>query len=73
MSDDTRDKVIRLETKVESLERKLCEAVGKLDEIHGAFLQAKGARYIIVGSAAVAGAITGFGVKFLPWIGSLPK
>lgn len=73
MTEDTRDKVIRLETKVENLEKKLCEVGVKIDEIHAAFLQAKGARYIIVAAAAVAGMIAGFAGKWLPFLGSLPK
>lgn len=73
MTDDTRDKVIALEVQVSNLEGDVLSMARKVDEMHAILLQAKGARFVIVAAAAVAGAITSFAVKFIPWTMSLPK
>jgi hypothetical protein len=73
VTDDTRDRVIRLETQVENLDADMQAMSRKVDEMHEILLQAKGARYIIVAAAAIAGGVTSFLIKFLPWSGTLPK
>lgn len=73
MTDDTRDRVIALEVKVQHLEDKLDKAATKITEMHDVFMQAKGARWVIVAAAGIGGAVAGFTVKFIPWIGTLSK
>lgn len=73
MTDDTRDRVIALEVKVQHLEDKLDKAVFKITQMHDLLMQAKGVRYVIVAAAGIGGVIAGFTVKFLPWIGTAPK
>lgn len=73
MTDDTRDRVIALEVKVDNLTEAVKARDAKIDEMHNVLMQAKGARYVIVGAAAVAGAVTGFLMKILPFTHSLPK
>lgn len=73
MTDDTRDRVIALEVKVDNLKTADEARDKKIDEMHDVLMQAKGARYVIVGAAAVAGAVTGFLVKLVPFTHSLPK
>jgi hypothetical protein len=73
MIDNTRDRVIALEVKVDNLRRAVEDRDEKIDEMHDILLQAKGARYVIVAAAAIAGAITGFLVKLVPFTHTLPK
>lgn len=73
MTDDTRDRVIRLEAEVENLENAVHSMSHKVDQMHEVLMQAKGARYVIVAAAAVAGGITSFLIKMVPWAGTLPK
>jgi hypothetical protein len=70
---DTRDRVIRMEAEVDNLEKKVDHMSQKIDDMHDVLMQARGARYVIAASAAVAGGIAGFIVKFLPFTHSLPK
>ena len=70
---DTRDRVIRMEAEVDNLEKKVDHMSTKIDDMHDVLMQAKGARYVIVGTAAVAGAVTGFLVKMFPFANSLPR
>lgn len=60
MSDatDTRDRVIRVETKLEGMESDLTEIKKSLNEIHDAFMGAKGAKWAIMGSLPVLGALS---------------
>lgn len=60
MSDatDTRDRVIRVETKLEGMENDLTEIKKSLNEIHDAFMGAKGAKWAIMGSLPVLGALS---------------
>lgn len=73
MIDDTRDRVMRMEAELDNLERKVISMSKKIDDMHDLFMQARGARYVIIGAAAVGGAITGFLVKLIPFTQSLPK
>jgi hypothetical protein len=73
MIDNTRDRVIALEVKVDNLRRAVEDRDEKIDEMHDILLQAKGARYVIVAAAAIAGAITGFLVKLVPFTHTLQK
>ena len=73
VTDDTRDRVIALEVKVQHLEDKLDKAATKITEMHDVFMQAKGARWVIVAAAGIGGAVAGFMVKLIPWMASVPK
>lgn len=70
---DLRDRVIRMEAEVRSLERQVTGMANKINDMHDVLMQARGARYVIVGAAAIGGAVTGFLVKLLPFTNSLPK
>jgi hypothetical protein len=70
---DTRDRVIRMEAEVDNLEKKVDHMSTKIDDMHDVLMQARGARYILAASAAVAGGIAGFLVKITPFTNSLPK
>lgn len=73
MTDDTRDRVIALEVKVDSLRKAVEARDKKIDQMHDVLMQAKGARYVIVGAAAIGGAVTGFLVKLLPFTTNFPR
>jgi tetrahydromethanopterin S-methyltransferase subunit G len=70
---DTRDRVIRMEAEVDNLEKKVDDMSKKIDDMHDVLMQARGARYILAGAAALAGGVTGFLVKVIPFSHSLPK
>lgn len=61
MSDttDTRDRVIRVETKLESIEESMVEMKATLLEIHTAFVGARGAKWALMGSLTIIGTIIG--------------
>lgn len=56
---DTRDRVIRMEGKVEQLERKIDDLDTKVTEMHQLLTQAKGARWMLMLMIAVGGFIAG--------------
>lgn len=60
---DTRDRVIRLETQMEHMEKTLASMSTKVDSMHALLQQARGARWFLVGIAMVIGAAGGFLVK----------
>lgn len=62
---DTRDRVIRLETKLGHVEQQLSEMQPKLNEMHDLLMQARGARWMIVAVAALAGFLASFASKWL--------
>ena len=67
------ERIAVLETQMRHIDEKLDENSKKLDEIHYAFMQAKGAKWIVVGMATIGGAVTAFLVKMIPFTGSMPK
>lgn len=70
---EIRDKVIRLEAQVEHLTTTVDHMAGKLDDLHAVFLQAKGARWLLLAMAGIGGAIAGFAAKWLPLVGMAPR
>jgi hypothetical protein len=56
MMDDTRDRVIRLESEIEHITTQLND------------MQAKGMRWLIIGMAAMAGFFASFAAKYLPFV-----
>jgi hypothetical protein len=73
VSDDTRDRVIRLETTVDHLSKQLEDTHAKVSEMHGLLLQAKGAKWVIMGGAAVAGFLSAKFAAFIPWLSLPPR
>ena len=59
MPDDTRDRVIRLEAQLEHMANQLDQMIEKVGSMHDLLQQARGAKWIIVGSAAIGGALAG--------------
>lgn len=53
------ERIARLETRIEHLTDTLDKMSGKVDELHALLLQAKGARWMIVGIATAAGFVSG--------------
>lgn len=70
---ETERRLTRLEAESEDRDRRLARMEQKLDDIHDAFNQAKGAKWMLVALATVGGAIAGFATKFLPWTATFPK
>jgi hypothetical protein len=66
-ANDTRDRVIRLEAKVEQLTRDVAGMDGKVTEIYALLQQAKGARWILVALWIGAGALLGELVSIPAW------
>ena len=59
------ERVAVLETDIKHMKEKLTEMSEKVDEMHSVLLQAKGARWAILGVASMAGLIAGkFGSLF---------
>ncbi len=71
--DTLRERVARLETKVDHLSEALDKAVTKVDEMHSVMMQAKGARWVLIAAASIAGALAGFAAKFTGLISGLPR
>ncbi len=59
MSDDTRDKVIRLEATVDHMSQTIDSMRVQLDEVHDVLTKAKGAKWAILTMAAIGGFIAG--------------
>lgn len=55
LSQDTRDRVIRMEGKVEQLERKIDDLDAKVTEMHQLLTEAKGARWVLMLMIGVGG------------------
>ena len=85
--DTLRERVARLETevdhlaealgkaatKVDNLSEALDKAVTKVDEMHGVMMQAKGARWVLIAAASIAGALAGFAAKFTGLLSGPPR
>jgi hypothetical protein len=69
---DTRDRVIRLEAELDALTKSVEQMANKVTEMHELLLRAKGAKYIIVGSAAIGGFLSAKMAHYLPWMGGNP-
>ena len=61
-----RERVAKLEVQMSHLSEKLDDTHQKVEEMHAVLLQAKGARWVIVGMAGVAGLVSGLVAKFVP-------
>jgi hypothetical protein len=61
-----RERVAKLEVQMSHLSEKLDDTHQKVEEMHAILLQAKGARWVIVGMAGVAGLASGLVAKLIP-------
>ena len=66
--DDTRERIVALEVKVDHLSEQLRLASTKLDDIHKDWQAAKGAKWVVAGIAGLAGACSTFLIKFWPFV-----
>lgn len=67
---DTRDRVIRLETTVETMAAEQAKMARKVDEMHSLLQQARGARWALIGAATIGGFVS---AKLAPFLPSLTK
>lgn len=68
---DTRDRVIALEVKVQSMAKTVEAMDEKLTELHELLVAARGARWAIIGVATVGGFLAAKLFTSLPWLTSL--
>ena len=73
MSPDLGERVAILETSIKYLTEQLEDTHRKVKEMHAVLLQAKGAKWVIVGTAGIIGFLTAMMTKLLPWNGIVPK
>lgn len=62
------ERIAALEVKVQHLTDLVQSQGQKIEEMLAILNQAKGAKYVIIGGAALAGALTSFAAKWLPFI-----
>ncbi len=67
VADDTRDKVIRLEAEVEGVREDIAEMKKHVKAMHDLLMQAKGARWAIVGLATLGGILAGRLPELFHW------
>lgn len=68
-----RERVAKLEVQMMHLTEKLDDTHQKVEEMHSILLQAKGARWVIIGLAGIAGLASGLMAKFAPLFGTWPR
>jgi hypothetical protein len=68
-----RERVAKLEVQIKHLTAKLDETYKKVEEMHAILLQAKGARWVLIGLAGLAGLASGLVAKLMPWSGFWAK
>jgi hypothetical protein len=61
-----RERVAKLEVQMTHINEKLDDTHKKVEEMHAILLQAKGARWVIVGMAGVVGLASGLVAKLVP-------
>ena len=73
MSDDTRDRVIALERDMQHMSLKVDEMSGQVKEMHQLLMQARGAKWAVVGLATVGGFISAKLSALFPWFSHFPR
>ena len=68
VTDDSRDRLIRLESNMTHMERQLSDMQSKVNAMHELLMQAKGMRILIVAMAAVAGFVSATLAKYIPFL-----
>jgi hypothetical protein len=61
-----RERVAKLEVQIEHFATKLDDMHSKVEEMHAILLQARGARWVIVGLAGLAGLASGLISRLMP-------
>jgi predicted esterase YcpF (UPF0227 family) len=64
---DNHERLVRLETKHENLTEKVDDMSEKVTEMHELLMQARGARWAIVGMASLGGFFAGKLAGLFPW------
>lgn len=67
MTDDTRDRLIRLETEMDVVQKTVEDMSLKVNAMHDVMMQAKGARWLLLGAAGLLGFLTSLLGKALPF------
>ncbi|MEP7454314.1 hypothetical protein [Phyllobacterium sp. SB3] len=67
------ERITRLEVKMEGMEKQLAGMDEKLTELHGIFLQGKGARYTIIAAAGILGFIASWFPSLLQYLVNIAK
>lgn len=70
---DTRDRVIRLETQIEHMDRQMASMSAKVDEMHALLQQGRGAKWFIFASIAIGGFLAGLLGKLATLTTFLPR
>jgi hypothetical protein len=73
MGDDTRDRLIALESDVKHLTATVDDMAVSVKEMAQLLQQAKGAKWVIITAAAVGGFLSAKLGAFLPWLSLSPK
>lgn len=73
MTAEELQRLTRLEVQFEHMDEKLNDTHNKVAEMHEVLLKAKGAKWVIVGTATIASAVTATIVKVLPFLNNWPR
>lgn len=73
MTSEDMQRIAVLENEMRHLNEKLEDTHAKVIIMHDLLMQAKGARWFIVGMAAIAGFGASFAAKWVSFFGSMPK
>ena len=68
-----RERVARLEVQMLHLSEKLDDTHKKVEEMHAILLQAKGAQWLLIGLAGLAGLASGLAAKLMPFSGTISE
>lgn len=66
INNDTRDRVIKAQAELDSLQKTLDDMKVKVDEMYSVMMQARGAQWLLLGTAALLGFMASLITKFLP-------
>lgn len=69
---DTRDRVVALEVKVQHLTDTVETMAEQVDQMHDLLMQARGARWAIVGFATIGGFAAAKLLALIPWLSTIP-
>lgn len=70
---DIRVRMAKLETQFDHIDAELKDMHQKVSDLHDLLMQAKGARWVVVGIAAIGGAGAAFIAKMIPFANTLPR
>lgn len=67
------ERLVKLETEFEHMAAKVDHMAKQVEEMHSLLLQAKGARWAVLGMATIGGFLSAKIGALIPWIGMAPK